>query len=197
MGMQQGLGTEALARTFRDYFGLADTGERAVANYERTLRNNLPSALDRELRDRRFDDAVQSAIDDGLDLTDAKIERMVRAYANNQVNARAELIGRTEGLKITSQAHDEALRQSLAATGSREDLTGKEWASTVDGRTRPDHVQANGQRRRLNEAFNIGGSRMQVPGDGPIEQVANCRCVVLYEVFDTPAELQQWLAGGS
>ena len=35
------------------------------------------------------------------------------------------------------------------------------------------------------------------PGDGGPEESINCGCTLLFEFFDTEAELQEWLRGGS
>jgi uncharacterized protein with gpF-like domain len=51
-------------------------------------------------------------------------------------------------------------------------------------RTRPEHAAADGQRRALNEPFNVGGRMMMHPGDpnGGIAMVARCRCIMRQEV---------------
>jgi hypothetical protein len=63
----------------------------------------------------------------------------------------------------------------------------KEWLGTPDDRIRPDHLDAmvryseggNPGPIPINEAFVVGGVHMMHPGDGPPEQVCNCRCTTL------------------
>ena len=63
----------------------------------------------------------------------------------------------------------------------------KEWLATGDDRTRPDHMDAWARYREggnpgpipINEAFIVGCAHMMHPGDGPPEQVCNCRCTTL------------------
>lgn len=58
----------------------------------------------------------------------------------------------------------------------------KEWATTEDSRARPTHVEADGQRREMDEPFSVGGYSLDFPGDpkGPAREIINCRCVALY-----------------
>ena len=55
------------------------------------------------------------------------------------------------------------------------------WTATIDMRTRYDHRQADGQRHRPGEAFDVGGYKLKFPGDpeAPAEQVCNCRCTLI------------------
>lgn len=59
----------------------------------------------------------------------------------------------------------------------------KIWLATEDERTRPTHRAAEGQRRRLNEPFEVGGAQLRYPGDplGPADEVINCRCTTVYD----------------
>lgn len=86
-----------------------------------------------------------------------------------------ERIARTEGHTAANVGSDAAAE----ATGA--DLV-KEWAATEDSRTRPSHVEADGQRVEMDEPFRVGDSWLDFPGDpdGAADEVINCRCVVLY-----------------
>tara|TARA_R110001599_G_scaffold210877_4_gene408257 strand:+ start:3334 stop:5538 length:2205 start_codon:yes stop_codon:yes gene_type:complete len=59
----------------------------------------------------------------------------------------------------------------------------KRWLSSFDERTRDSHVSANGQVVKLSAKFNVGGSRLDHPGDpsGSAKEVINCRCTSLHE----------------
>lgn len=97
----------------------------------------------------------------------------------------ATRIARTEVHTASSVASDQAAR----STGM--DMI-KEWSATGDKRTRETHLEADGQRREMDESFDVGGWPLAYPGDpsGPPEEVINCRCAALYhpringEVFD-------------
>ncbi|MGC7194468.1 hypothetical protein RA997_23275, partial [Mycobacteroides abscessus subsp. abscessus] len=56
----------------------------------------------------------------------------------------------------------------------------KTWICTIDGKTRPTHWAADGQRVPLKGHFTVGGEQLFVPGDmsaSPAEW-KNCRCRV-------------------
>jgi hypothetical protein len=181
-GLNDGLGTEALARTFRDSIGLTDPQQQALDSFEQALRAGRSEQLALPEDER------------GPVSSDAHIDRLVEAKQTQMLQSRAETIARTEGLRVTAEAQDVALRQSMEAVGQSKQLTGKEWNSTHDARTRDAHAERDGQRRRLDEAFAAG---IMKPGDGGPAEAINCRCVLTYEFFDTEAELAAWLAGGS
>lgn len=61
-----------------------------------------------------------------------------------------------------------------------------EWAATLDGRTRHDHRMLHGQRREVDEPFEVDGIEILYPaqlksGDSDIPQqmIWNCRCTLL------------------
>lgn len=58
----------------------------------------------------------------------------------------------------------------------------KMWASIwLDDRVRPSHMAAHGQVQDVDETFYVGSTRLMFPCDpqGPIEETANCRCVII------------------
>ncbi|MAF25821.1 hypothetical protein CL634_09650, partial [bacterium] len=59
----------------------------------------------------------------------------------------------------------------------------KRWLSSFDERTRDTHITANGQVVKLSAKFNVGGSRLDHPGDpsGAPKEIINCRCTSLHE----------------
>ena len=101
MALEQGLGARATTRAFRDSIGLADTQVRAVANYRALLEANSARALDRALRDKRFDPTVEGAIETGEPLRPDQIDRMVERYEARMRDFRAETIARTETIKTS------------------------------------------------------------------------------------------------
>jgi len=65
----------------------------------------------------------------------------------------------------------------------------KSWASILDGDTRTgqfNHVQADGQRVGMSEAFVVSGQRLMFPGHSglgaSIGNTVNCRCSALYQI---------------
>ena len=54
----------------------------------------------------------------------------------------------------------------------------KVWQAITDERTRPSHLDANGQIRKMSESYSVGGAILDYPADagGPLSEVINCRC---------------------
>jgi hypothetical protein len=57
----------------------------------------------------------------------------------------------------------------------------KVWVSRHDNKVRPTHLAADGQTVPVDAQFDVGVSTMRWPGDreAPIEETANCRCVMV------------------
>jgi hypothetical protein len=186
-GLARGEGTAAMARRFRNVIGLAPVQSQQLDRYRASLEASR-SPIDADL----LGPGEKPAVDV---LTPKQIETMVASQAKQLVAARAEAIARTESLRITSMARTEAVRQSMQATGQQH--AGREWASTHDGRTRADHAEADGQRRRLDQPYSVGGEQISAPGQGSARQSINCRCTELFEFFDSEQELRAWLQAGT
>jgi hypothetical protein len=86
------------AREIRNSIGLTPRQEQAVANYRKALQNNSMIALQRELRDRRFDRSVNGAINAGQPLDQGRIDKLVDRYRERYINYRGKVIARTECL---------------------------------------------------------------------------------------------------
>lgn len=85
-------------------------------------------------------------------------------------------IARTEGHRIQNEA---ALDGQHGAKKKGADIV-KQWDSTLDGRTRDEHRECDGQIREIDEPFDVGGEKMQAPGvGGSAKNVCNCRCCLL------------------
>lgn len=85
-------------------------------------------------------------------------------------------IARTEGHRIQNEA---ALDGQHVAKKKGADIV-KQWDSTLDSRTRPEHRECDGQIREIDEPFDVGGEKMQAPGvGGSARNVCNCRCCLL------------------
>ena len=52
------------------------------------------------------------------------------------------------------------------------------WDATLDGRTRPAHAAADGQKKKLDQPFVVMGEKLMYPGDsaGSAANVINDRC---------------------
>ncbi len=188
-GVQRGANPREQARNFRRSIGLTQRQQRAVANFERLLRNNDPAALNRALRDRRFDRSIQRAIREGQPLTNDQITRMVDRYRSRMIAHRAEVIARTESLRAVHQGQHEAMRQAVESGTIAADQIIREWNSAGDERVRDfetgaqtSHRTMNGQVvRGLETPFISGaGNALLYPTDpnAPGYDTIQCRCAV-------------------
>lgn len=89
--------------------------------------------------------------------------------------ARGEAIVRTEVGRIAQNAN----WGTLDALQRRDGGYLKEWINAGDFRVRTSHAFAHGQKRRVDEHFIVGGSRLMYPHDpaGPASETVNCRCI--------------------
>lgn len=180
------------AIAFRDAIGLTARQEAAVRNYRRLLETGSSEALDRDLRDRRFDRSTEgnvlrydprekTYVRTEEPLKASQIDKMVERYRERSRQARAETIGRTETTNAFSLGREEALRQVQEKAGIPADRVERTWNATSGARTRDTHARMNGQKRSMTEKFTSpSGARLQYPGDrsAPAGETIHCRCVV-------------------
>lgn len=113
-----------------------------------------------------------------------EIARNIRIEAPKIAVSRARTIARTE----THTAAQFASKET--AKGIQKDFKVdmlKEWVSVEDNRTRPAHAEANGEKIKLDEQFEVGGELMDRPNDpnASAENVINCRCTLAYDVDES------------
>ncbi len=100
---------------------------------------------------------------------------------------------------ITSMSHNSAIRNARTMTTSAEnggridsykraEKMGinmmQVWTSTLDDRTRHEHIQLDGQKRKVGEPFEVDGYKIDFPADPSAEPflVYNCRCCLIGQV---------------
>lgn len=188
-GVTQGINPRDVARLMRGSVGLTDHQMGAVLNYRRLLEQSSSEALNRALRDRRFDPTVARAIARGQSLSPEQVSRMVERYQQRYVARRAETIARTESLRAVHQGANEMYRQALDAGHIQDGEVERVWNATLDSRTRDSHAEMDGQRVGMNEPFTTGdGYSIMYPGDpsAPGSETINCRCAVTVELKPVP-----------
>lgn len=101
-------------------------------------------------------------------------ERLSAYFEGRKSDASTERIARTTTVGADSRGAVESYGQS----GVVDEVA---WLAALDARTRPAHVDAHGQRRKLGEQFDVGGERLRHPGDprGSAGNIINCRCSVM------------------
>lgn len=172
--LSRGANSRVIAQQIGDAVGLTRFQNNAVANYRRLLEAGSKEALERNLRDRRYDRTIAA----GKPLSQAQIDNMVEAYRRKYIRYRGETIAKTEAGRALSEAQDEALRQTLEDTGLTATRT---WRATRDSRTRDTHVTLSGQTKPVGQPFeSVSGARLMYPRDpnAPASETVNCRCAL-------------------
>jgi hypothetical protein len=105
-----------------------------------------------------------------------KLQRRLREVSSMS-QRRARTIARTE---VVGASNHGAMVGAASLPGLEPEY--KTWLATFDGRTRPSHVNADGQRVLFEEPFTVGGYKMMHPHayGAPAEEVVNCRCTVTF-----------------
>ena len=119
---------------------------------------------------------LRRALDEGLGQAEAA--RAVQSVAGGMARRQAQTIARTE-----MHSAQQAATRSFAESVDAEMPLNKVWIATEDERTRLTHLEAEGQKRKMDEPFSVGQAELQFPGDpaGPPEEIINCRCAATYE----------------
>jgi len=107
----------------------------------------------------------------GADAKARILKRQFKKYSRYQ----ALRLVRTE----TTRAANYGVEQSALSVFPGENLI-KEWSTSIDGRERDWHAQANGQKVPNNDSFIVGGEAIMRPGEGSALNVVNCRCSAIY-----------------
>lgn len=181
----QGMNNRKTARYLIDNLGLTEGQYSAILNYEKLLRANSKEALNRSLRDKRYDRTIERAVKNKTPLTEEQIQAMVAAYRRRYIRRRAEEISRNTSKSIIEEGRAEAARQVLAQAGLSQDDMVKEWRSRRDKKVRfthSDHGGMDGQVVKENEYFiSPSGARLKYPHDpsAPLSETSGCRCKLL------------------
>ncbi len=94
----------------------------------------------------------------------------------NKAYNNALRIARTEGHRVQQEA---AYHCQQRAKSKGADVV-KQWDSTLDGLTRPHHVELDGQVRELDVPFEVAGYTAMYPGGfGVASEDIHCRCLLL------------------
>ena len=183
-GVEQGMNPLETARMLRGSIGLTEAQQDIVANYRAKLVAGDRSALDYALRDRRHDASVTAAADGTRPMTPELIDTMTGRYQKNLLGYRAEVIGRTEGLRVVHQGAHDMWTQAVSDGDVAADAITRKWKHASRGKnSREGHVEMDGDTAGVDEAFTNpqSGATLMYPGDpdADISETAQCRCVVI------------------
>ena len=169
-GLRDGVSARTIGRDLRGMIGLAPNHVEYVQNYRAELEEGSAAALDRRLRNRRYDTAVARG-----SMTPGQIDRAVAAYEKRLLDFNATTNARTmagDSLKLGQHlSWQDAIDNGMV----NKEQVWKRWVGVMDDRERPEHVDMEGETVRYDSAFSNG---QQIPGETDF----NCRCILRYIV---------------
>lgn len=176
-----GVNPRRTASAVRGTIGLTAKQELAIENYRRALEELDPRALDRKLRDGRFDGSVRRAVESGRPLSQDQVERMVARYRERFIRHRAATVSRTESMRAVTVGQQSAVRQMLASKAVDETRVRRFWVTTHDNRTRDSHLAVpdmNPDGVAFGESYATPLGPLAFPRDpnGTGSNTVNCRC---------------------
>lgn len=180
-GIQRGANPIEQARAFRGSIGLTPSQVRSVQNYRDSLERGSLEALNRQLRDKRFDSSVRRAASGGVPLTTEQIDRMVEAFRRRTLRHRSEVIARTEALRAANAGSQAMYLQAIENGTLDPNQLEQEWNTAGGSRVRRSHVAMDQQKRPIGVPFTSGnGASLRYPGDpnAPAEDSIECRCAI-------------------
>jgi uncharacterized protein with gpF-like domain len=125
---------------------------------------------------------IASVVSAGLEANDttAVIARSIHDEVGGMSISRARTIARTESAIASQSGQHASMVDASENLGMPMEKT---WVATSDDATRETHAEADGQTVDMNAAFVVGDSKLLYPSDpdGPLEEVINCRCGVVYD----------------
>lgn len=175
-----GKGSRATAKAFRDSIGLTAGMEETVRNYRRLLEEGSREALERELRDRRYDRSIIRADTTDEPLSAKQIEAMTERYRQNYLRFRSETIAITETGRVVGAGRQESFDQIAADIDLDDSQIERDWFTHRDGRERWSHRHMQVRKVRGRQAPFITGAgvpMMRPHAEGaPADEVVRCRC---------------------
>lgn len=159
--------------------GLTSGQEQWQRNYAAEISStdtqSLRAALQRGLRDKRFDRDIRKAIATGEPIPAATQAKMLAQYRNASLKHRGVVISRNESIKALGASQHEAYQQAIDKGQIEADQIKRFWVTAGDERVRHTHrliPGMNKEGRGWYEPFQTPtGPTMHAPSDEPL-----CRC---------------------
>lgn len=154
---REGIPPRQAAIEIRSVIGLTSKQAAAVGRFQQALAESTPEsirqALQRELRDHRFDSTLIRALQQETVLSRAQIQQMTQRYYERFLRHRAETIARTETIRAASAGQHELFLQGEQRGLFNRSNVMRRWIVSGDERTCPICMGLNGQKAGLNENF--------------------------------------------
>lgn len=171
--------------------GLSSQQVEWAQNYADEIGGATPSkaALDRKLRDKRWDRSIEAAIRDKRPIPPETQAKMLAAYKNRALRSRADRIAEKEADAAALKGQDEAYRQAKASGALADFSVRRFWATAGDDHVRPTHRAVPGMNPEgvgLDEPFKTPKGPAMNPG---WDFDPGCRCKVRMKVRRLPSSV--------
>lgn len=152
-----------------------------------SLRVNLDAAKDVNWNRQKFTSAITQSVLQGESIPDAA-DRLARVL--NMDMGMATRAARTAITGAENAGRIDSYKRA-AAMGIKLE---QEWVAALDSRTRPSHIDADGQHVPVGEKFRVGNSMLEYPADphGDPSEVYNCRCTLIAWFPDSDQKAERW-----
>lgn len=158
-----------------------------VTHYLNTAVNRMSNVPNEVYRDIARGIAEGVAAGESIPEIAARVNEALTVSGNQTWTNRATLVARTE---VTGANSAGAVSAGAEMQRTERRPMVKTWLATTkppaSERTRPTHLDADGQTVPIMATFLVGTSHMQYPGDptAPASEVCNCRCTVTIRAAD-------------
>jgi len=132
--LRSGIDPRGVQIALQQVIGLTPRQAEAVANFRRLLEAGDRAALQRALRDPKFDAEVARAIANGDTLSKDRIDRMVERYAENQLANRAATIAETEAQQMAVTGIRDAYVDAINGGKLLDSEVVRRWQTAMDER---------------------------------------------------------------
>lgn len=154
-------------------FNIVD--EETVARLEKDGKVKVPKKKvkipkDKKWNEKQMGSKLLQGIQNG-DSVQAIAKSLTEVIGNNKVSA----IRNARTMTTSAECHGRV--DSYKELEDRGMVIRKVWISTPDDRTRESHLAMDGEEADVDEAFS-NGCQFPGDGDGPPEEVWNCRCSI-------------------
>lgn len=166
---------------FEDLFGAqyAFDARPAVTAYLAEVENKMVRTPDDVFGRVAAMVAKGAAAGDSIPTVAERIDDLLSSsQAVENWNGRAVTVARTETIGALNFGRTDSFTAVSDVLGGG---LHQVWLSTIDKRTRDDHVLADGQRVPVGQPFLVGGEQLRYPGDinASAAQRINCRCTTV------------------
>jgi hypothetical protein len=185
-GMQQD--AASIANDIKSTIGLTPAQARACDNYRNMLRNRDRQALQRDLRDERFDELIRHHFKVQQGFSEQQIERMVSTYQDRYRESRATQLALMISPLLIDAAGMAFWQDVVNARILPPGLSPLQfWNDMGDERVRMLHQpisEINAQGIPIGGLFETPGGPLKYPRDpdGSPQNTVNCRCYLTWGI---------------